>query len=43
VAVINALVNALAPLGVTHIELPATPERVWSAILNAEGTGTGVA
>jgi carbon-monoxide dehydrogenase large subunit len=42
VAVINALVNALAPLGVTHIELPATPERVWSAILNAEGTGTGV-
>ena len=23
---------ALAPLGVTHIDMPATPERVWRAI-----------
>jgi carbon-monoxide dehydrogenase large subunit len=31
-AVANAIVDALAGLGVTHIELPATPERVWRAI-----------
>jgi len=30
--VINAIVDALAELGVTHIEMPATPERVWRAI-----------
>jgi carbon-monoxide dehydrogenase large subunit len=31
-AVINAIVDALAELGVSHIEMPATPERVWRAI-----------
>ncbi len=31
-AVIGAILNALAPLGVTHLDMPATPERVWSAI-----------
>jgi carbon-monoxide dehydrogenase large subunit len=31
-AIANAIVDALAGLGVTHIELPATPERVWRAI-----------
>ena len=31
-AVINAIVDALAELGVRHIEMPATPERVWHAI-----------
>ncbi len=31
-AVINAVVDALAELGVEHIEMPATPERVWRAI-----------
>jgi aerobic carbon-monoxide dehydrogenase large subunit len=31
-AVINAVVDALAELGVSHIEMPATPERVWRAI-----------
>src|SRR6185436_16238732 len=31
-AVANAILDALAPLGVTEIELPATPERVWRAI-----------
>ncbi|MFL5269975.1 MAG: xanthine dehydrogenase family protein molybdopterin-binding subunit [Stellaceae bacterium] len=28
----NAVVDALADLGVTHIEMPLTPERVWHAI-----------
>jgi len=31
-AVANAIVDALAEFGVEHIELPATPERVWHAI-----------
>jgi carbon-monoxide dehydrogenase large subunit len=31
-AVANAIADALAPLGVEHVELPATPERVWRAI-----------
>ncbi len=35
-AVINALVDALAPLGVTHIDMPATPESVWRAISAAK-------
>jgi carbon-monoxide dehydrogenase large subunit len=30
--VINAIVDALSEFGVTHIEMPATPERVWRAI-----------
>jgi carbon-monoxide dehydrogenase large subunit len=31
-AVVNAVVNALAPLGVRHIDMPLTPERVWRAV-----------
>jgi carbon-monoxide dehydrogenase large subunit len=31
-AVINAIVDALGELGVEHVEMPATPERVWHAI-----------
>jgi carbon-monoxide dehydrogenase large subunit len=30
--VINAILDALAPLGVTDLQMPATPHRVWSAI-----------
>ena len=30
--VVNAIVDALAEFGVEHIEMPATPERVWRAI-----------
>jgi carbon-monoxide dehydrogenase large subunit len=32
----NAVVDALAHLGVTHIDMPCTSERVWQAILDAE-------
>jgi len=28
----NAIVDALAPFGVEHLELPCTPERIWQAI-----------
>ncbi|MDA8209734.1 MAG: molybdopterin-dependent oxidoreductase [Actinomycetota bacterium] len=31
-AVMNAIVDALSHLGITNIEMPATPERVWRAI-----------
>ncbi|MDH3724751.1 MAG: molybdopterin-dependent oxidoreductase, partial [Thermoleophilia bacterium] len=34
-AVINGIIDALAPLGVTHVERPATPESVWRAIQEA--------
>jgi carbon-monoxide dehydrogenase large subunit len=34
-SVMNALVDALAVYGVTHIDMPATPERVWEAIEQA--------
>jgi aerobic carbon-monoxide dehydrogenase large subunit len=30
--IINAILDALAPFGITHIEMPAIPERVWRAI-----------
>lgn len=31
-AIVNAVLDALAPLGVEHVDLPLTPERVWRAI-----------
>ena len=34
-AVMNAVASALAPLGIGHIDMPATAERVWRA-LNAQ-------
>lgn len=34
-AVVNAILDALADLGVQHIDMPATPERVWAAIAAA--------
>ena len=36
-AVINAVIDALAPLGVSHIDMPATPEKVWRAIASRRG------
>ena len=35
-AVINAIIDALSPVGITHIDMPATPEKVWKAIANAK-------
>lgn len=35
-AIMNAINDALAPLGVRHLEMPATPERVWRAIRDAQ-------
>ncbi|HEX2942804.1 MAG TPA: xanthine dehydrogenase family protein molybdopterin-binding subunit [Rhodopila sp.] len=36
--VISAILDALAPLGVSHIDMPATPERIWQAIQSAGQT-----
>ncbi len=34
-AVMNAVIDALVPVGVTDLDMPATPERVWRAIEEA--------
>ncbi len=34
--VINAVLDALASLGIQHIDMPATPERVWQAIRDVQ-------
>src|SRR5260370_12263402 len=36
-AVMNAILDALAPLGVPDVPMPATPERIWRAIQGAKG------
>jgi len=38
---VNAVCDALAPLGITHIDKPLTPARVWAAIQQARGSGNG--
>ncbi len=34
-SVMNALVDALRPRGIHHINMPATPQAIWSALQNA--------
>jgi len=36
---INAICDALSPLGIKHFDMPATPSRVWKAIQDAKGGG----
>jgi aerobic carbon-monoxide dehydrogenase large subunit len=31
-AIANAVMDALAPLGVTHVDLPLTPQKIWAAM-----------
>lgn len=35
-AVVNAVLDALAPLGITHLDMPLWPEKVWRAIQEAK-------
>ncbi len=35
-ATMNAVMDALAPLGITQLDLPATPQRLWAAIRRAK-------
>jgi carbon-monoxide dehydrogenase large subunit len=36
-AMMNAVMDALAPVGVTHLDMPASPHRVWNAMRQAHG------
>jgi carbon-monoxide dehydrogenase large subunit len=38
VSIMNAIVDALAEYGIRHIDMPATPERVWRAIRDAKAS-----
>ena len=38
VTIYNAVIDALRPLGVTHIDMPITPEKVWQAIRQQQGS-----
>src|SRR5262249_56516808 len=31
-AIMNAVVDALSPFGLTHLDTPATPEKIWQVI-----------
>ena len=42
-AVVNAVVDAVRHLGVSDIEMPCTPQRVWKAIQSAGSSGGGAA
>ncbi|PYL00431.1 MAG: hypothetical protein DME19_05245 [Verrucomicrobia bacterium] len=35
-AIANAVIDALSPLGIRHLDLPLTPERIWRAIASAK-------
>src|SRR5581483_9088744 len=39
-AIMNAVVDALAPFGITHLDMPATAEKVWRAMHGGAGTPT---
>jgi carbon-monoxide dehydrogenase large subunit len=34
---VNAVMDALAPFGIRHLDMPLTPERVWRAVQAAKG------
>jgi aerobic carbon-monoxide dehydrogenase large subunit len=36
-ATMNAVIDALAPLGIRHLDMPASPQRVWAAMQAARG------
>ena len=40
-AVVNAIVDALRPIGIRDIVMPCTPERVWRAIQEAQDSAPG--
>jgi aerobic carbon-monoxide dehydrogenase large subunit len=40
-AVVNAVVDALAPFGVTHIDMPLTPQKIWSLSEGKKAAGSG--
>ena len=37
-AIVNAVVDALSPFGVTHLDMPLRPQRIWEVIARARAT-----
>lgn len=35
--IVNAVMDALSPLGITHLDIPLTPQKLWKAITSAPG------
>jgi aerobic carbon-monoxide dehydrogenase large subunit len=42
-AIVNSVVDALKPLGITYLDMPLTPMRIWQALQQARGDGPGPA
>jgi carbon-monoxide dehydrogenase large subunit len=42
VAISNAVMDALAPLGIRHLDMPLTPEKIWKAMVGVGKGGTHV-
>jgi carbon-monoxide dehydrogenase large subunit len=40
-AIVNAVVDALAPFGVTHIDMPLTPQKIWRLCQNPKPAAAG--
>jgi carbon-monoxide dehydrogenase large subunit len=40
-AVANAVLDALAPFGIAHLDLPLSPQRIWHAVRQAQGEHAG--
>ncbi|MDQ6880019.1 MAG: molybdopterin-dependent oxidoreductase [Candidatus Dormibacteraeota bacterium] len=41
VAVINAVCDALSPLGIKHVDMPATPDRLWKQMQGQHASSNG--
>jgi aerobic carbon-monoxide dehydrogenase large subunit len=39
-AIVNAVVDALSPFGIRHLDMPLRPAKIWQAIREAPGSGT---
>jgi carbon-monoxide dehydrogenase large subunit len=37
-AIINAICDALAPFGIKHVDMPASPDRIWKQIKGSHGS-----
>jgi carbon-monoxide dehydrogenase large subunit len=33
--IVHAVLDALAPFGITHLDMPLTPQKIWAAIRSA--------
>jgi CO/xanthine dehydrogenase Mo-binding subunit len=42
-AIVNAVVDALSPFGITHLDMPLKPQRLWQAIADAQASTTQAA